>query len=65
MVPPRPYAAPHPGQARQVGLDLALDGLGARAELGEDGRDHALALLEQRREQVLGLDRLVFVLVRQ
>ena len=37
--------------------------LGPRAELGEQRADDALLLLEQRQQQVLGLDGLVVALV--
>ena len=60
-----PATAAHLGHPRQLGLELALHGVEPGAELAEDRADHALTLLEQRLQQVLGLDRLVLVLIRQ
>src|SRR5207245_2681907 len=56
-------AAAHLGGLGQLVLQPLLHRVGAGAELGEHRAHHALALLEQRDEQVLGLHRLVIVLV--
>ena len=59
-------AAAHLGQLARARPRAALDSAsGARAELGEERAHHALLLLEQRQQQVLGLDGLVLVLVGQ
>ena len=47
------------GDRREVvegGVDDAADLLRRGADLAQDGRDHAVVLLEQHGEQVLGLD---------
>ena len=58
-------AALHAGQLFDLGGELADDALRPGAELGEQGRHHALLLLEQREQQMLRLDSLVIVLVGQ
>jgi hypothetical protein len=60
-----PAAAAHLGHARQLRLELTLHGVDPRAELAQDRADHALTLLQQGLQQVLGLDRLVLVAVGQ
>src|SRR6185503_16240677 len=59
-----PAAAADLGHPRQLRLELTRHRVGPRAELAEDRADHALALLEQGEEQVLGLHRLVLVAIR-
>ncbi len=58
-------AALHLGQLSDLGLHLAGDGLRARPELGQKRAHHALLLLEQGEQQVLGFDGLMVVLVGQ
>ena len=49
-----PAAAAHLGHSRQLGLELrSARRRVRRAELAEERADHALALLEQRQQQVL------------
>src|SRR5262249_37219485 len=58
-----PGAAPNFWDLRELRLDLACDGFGPRAELGEQRSDDPFLLLEQRQQDVLRFDRLVVALV--
>ena len=60
-----PGAAAHRGELLDRGLHLARERLGARAQLGEQRAHHALLLLQQGQQQVLGLDGLMAALVGQ
>jgi hypothetical protein len=60
-----PAPAAHLGHPRQLALELARQGVQPHAELAQDRAHDALTLLEQRGQQVLRLDRLVLVPVRQ
>src|SRR4029453_14184465 len=55
--------APYLRHALERRVHLAKDRVGTGAELGQDRTHHAPALLEQRAQQMLGLDRLVGMLV--
>ena len=52
-------------QAPELGLDVPPDRLRARAELRQEGADDAVLLLDQREQQVLGLELLVALAVGQ
>src|SRR5207237_1118821 len=56
-------AALHRGQLAERRLELTLDRLGTRPELGQHRPHDAFTLFEERREQMLGLDGLMIVLV--
>ena len=58
-------AAAHLGDLLERGVHLRAEGVGAYAELAENGRDHAVLLRDQRAQQVLRLDGLVAPLVRE
>jgi hypothetical protein len=60
-----PAAAPDLGQLVDLGLHLARDCLRPGPQLGEQRPHHALLLLQEREQQVLGLDRLVVALIRE
>jgi hypothetical protein len=53
------------GQLVERGLNLPGYRLGPRAELGQQRSDHPLLLLDQRQQQVLGLEGLLIALVCQ
>ena len=58
-------AAAHRGELLDLGLHGARERVGARAQLGEQRAHHALLLLQQSQQQVLGLDGLMAALVGQ
>src|SRR5439155_21558864 len=53
------------GELGELGPECPLDRVGTGPELGKEGADDTLTLLDQGGEQVLGLDRLVALLLRQ